>query len=432
MFLIINIQPMKKEQLHKRLTAEQAKNIIAKYQSGELRAKDAINYLDVGRTRFYQLVAKYESDPTEFTISYSREAPNNRISQEAEDRIIAELKTEKEKIIDNPDVPTRHYNYSYIQNILENDRVKVSVPTIINRAKANGYYKSKPKRKIHDREVITNYAGELLQHDSSHHLFAPDSKDKWYLITTIDDYSRKILFADFFLKERTWWHILALQSVILTYGVPLKYYPDQHSTFRYVKDRDKHSPWNNFTKFTDDVDPQWKQVLLDCKSNVTYALSAQAKGKVERPYQWLQDHIVRTCAREGITDIKDGRIILQEEVKNYNAKRVHSTTGEIPDIRFRNAIKNNQTMFKEFKLEPPFQSVKDIFCLRAERRVDSYRKISLKGLALKVPGVMPKQSVELRMVPDFKTGLVEIRFWHNGYFTGFQKVKITDLPIVQF
>jgi hypothetical protein len=423
---------MNKQQLHKRLTVEQVKNIIAKYQSGELRAKDAINYLEIGRTRFYQLAAKYETDPTAFTIEYSRETPNNRISQETENDILAELKTEKEKIIDNPDVPTKHYNYSYIQNILKDKKVKVSVPTIIRRARNNGYYKEKPKKKIHDREVITNYVGELLQHDSSHHLFAPDGKVKWYLITTIDDYSRKILFADFYLRERTWWHIFAVQSVVLKYGVPLKYYPDQHSTFRYVKDRDKHSPWNNFTKFTDDVDPQWKQVLLDCKSGVIYALSAQAKGKVERPYQWLQDHIVRTCVREGVADIEVGRRILQDEVKNYNSKRVHSTTKEIPDIRFRNAVKNNQTMFREFKLESQFQSAKDIFCLRATRTVDAYRKISLKGLELKVPGVMPKQDIELRMVPDFKTGLVEIRFWHNGRFVGFQKVKITDLPIVQF
>lgn len=424
---------MNKQQLHKRLTSEQARNILAKYQSGELKAKETISYLEIGRTRFYQLAAKYEADSAAFTIDYLRETPNNRISEATESHILSELKIEKEKIIDNPDVPTKFYNYSYIQNLLKQKHgIKVSVPTVINRAKDHGFYKTKPPKKIHDREVITNYVGELCQHDSSHHLFAPDGKVKWYLITTIDDYSRKILFADFFLEERTWWHILALQSVILKYGAPLKYYPDQHSTFRYVKDRDKHNPWNNFTKFTDDVDPQWKMVLVDCKVGVTYALSPQAKGKVERPYQWLQDHLVRTCVREGITDIEDARKILQAEVRDYNSKRVHSTTKEIPDIRFNKAIRESKTLFREFKLEPPFQSAKDIFCLRATRVVDSYRKISIKGCELKVPGVMPKQDVELRMYPDFKTGMVEVRFWHEGRLTGWQKVKITDLPIVHF
>lgn len=424
---------MNKQQLHKRLTLEQVRNILAKYQSGELKAREAINYLEIGRTRFYQLVLKYETDSAAFSIDYIRKSSNHRISQEAENQILSELKIEKEKIIDNPAVPTKQYNYSYIQNLLKQKHsIKVSIPTVINRAKNNGFYKTKPPKKVHDREVITNYAGELFQHDSSYHLFAPDGKVKWYLISTIDDYSRKMLFADLYVQERTWWHILALQSVILKYGVPLKYYPDQHSTFRYVKDRDKHSPWNTFSKFTDDIDPQWKQVLADCKVSITYALSPQAKGKVERPYQWLQDHLIRTCVREGITKIEDARKILQAEVSDYNSKRVHSTTKEIPDIRFNKAMREGKTLLKDFKLEPPFQSVKDIFCLRATRTVDSYRKISIKGCELKVPGILPRQDVELRMYPDFKTGLVEVRFWHGNRLTGFQKVKITDLPIVQF
>ena len=32
--------------------------------------------------------------------------------------------------------------------------------------------------------------------------------------------------------------------------------------------------------------------------DVIYALSPQVKGKVERPYRWLKDRIVRTCAIE--------------------------------------------------------------------------------------------------------------------------------------
>jgi len=31
------------------------------------------------------------------------------------------------------------------------------------------FYLSKPKRKAHDREVLTNYVGELIQNDSSEH-----------------------------------------------------------------------------------------------------------------------------------------------------------------------------------------------------------------------------------------------------------------------
>ena len=240
------------------------------------------------------------------------------------------------------------------------------------------------------------------------------------------------MYADFWSRETTWYHILALSGVFLTYGLPFAYYADQHSIFRYVKNRDKQSPWNQYTKFTDDVDPQWRQVLKDCEVKPIYALSPQAKGKIERPYQWLQDHIVRTCVRQGVTTITEARKILQYEVKQYNYKRVHSTTGEIPMIRFQRAIKEQKSLFRDFVLKSPFQSVKDILCLRIERQVNAYRKISLSGLEINVPGVPPREKVELRLHPDIKTGVTEVKFWFKGHLTGTQRVKTKDLPIVQF
>jgi len=44
---------------------------------------------------------------------------------------------------------------------------------------------------------------------------------------------------------------------------------------------------------------------------VIYALSPQAKGKVERPYRWIQDRLVKTCYRENIRDISRGPINLK-------------------------------------------------------------------------------------------------------------------------
>lgn len=39
-------------------------------------------------------------------------------------------------------------------------------------------------------------------------------------------------------------------------------------------------------------------------------MSPEAKGKIERPYRWLQDRIVRRCAKAGIADITGARDIL--------------------------------------------------------------------------------------------------------------------------
>ena len=94
--------------------------------------------------------------------------------------------------------------YSYIKEILEKDyKQKVSLTNIINRAKANSFYLSKPKRKAHEKEVRTNYTGEIIQHDSPHHQFSPYSDSKWYPITSLDYFSRFILYTILVEREAT-------------------------------------------------------------------------------------------------------------------------------------------------------------------------------------------------------------------------------------
>jgi hypothetical protein len=95
------------------------------------------------------------------------------------------------------------------------------------------------------------------------------------LITSIDDYSRYMLYAQLLEKELSWCHIAALEEVMLTYGIPLVYYVDSHSIFRFVQGRD--SVWREHKKLTDQVTPQWKQVLTNLQVQVTYALSPQSK-----------------------------------------------------------------------------------------------------------------------------------------------------------
>jgi len=57
------------------------------------------------------------------------------------------------------------------------------------------FYPLKPKEKIYDKEVLTNYPGELVRYDSSHHRFTPYAVGKCCLIISLDDYSRLILYT---------------------------------------------------------------------------------------------------------------------------------------------------------------------------------------------------------------------------------------------
>ena len=414
-------------QIHKRFTSDQVKELLERYLQSEIERKYIQGILGIKERRFFALVKQYKENPQHFSIQYQRTSPA-RISQDIEQNLLRELSVEK-NIIKNKDIPLKSYNYSYIRDLMKKEyHQKVSLNTIIDRAKKHGFYLKKSKKTTHDREVLTRYVGELIQHDASYHLWAPAAKEKWYLITSIDDYSRLILYATLVSQETTWTHILALQTVILRHGLPYSYYVDSHSIFRFVRGRDSLCYKHHL--LTDEATPQWKQVLQDCNIEVIYALSPQAKGKMERPYGWLQDRLVRTCVREDIKEIKQAQRILNQELHRYNHRQVHSTTQEIPYLRFQKALKEKRSLFREFKIRPPFQSPKDIFCLRMNRTVDPYRKISINNLQFKLHAD-PTKNVNLRIYP-LNNQLSEIRFWCEDKLIDIQKIKNSDLKGMHF
>ena len=190
--------------------------------------------------------------------------------------------------------------------------------------------------------------------------------------------------------------------------------------------------WRKHYLVTDEADTQWKMVINDCTVKPIYALSPQARGKIERPYRWLQDRIVRTCAREGIKTIEGAGEVLKYELDRYNNRQVHSTTKEIPILRFERAIKEKRSLFREFKIPSPYTSVKDIFCLRVKRKVDAFHKISINNLKLKVHKAPLREKIELRIAPDEKTGMAEVRIWYKDILCDVYSVKNSDLNIVHF
>jgi len=327
-------------QLHKRFTDEQIKVLLQGYSQGLINRADIQAVLGIGKTRFFALLKVYQQDPNALSLVYQRTTPA-RLSAEVEAEIEKGLLREK-ALVEDARLPISGYNYSALRDRLQKRDIHVSVTTIIKRAKQLECYQPQKPRKVHDREVLTAAIGALIQHDASLHLWSPFAEEKWHLITSIDDYSRKLLYADFVPQETTWAHIQAVQSLVSTCGVPMRYYVDSLRVFRFVQGRD--SIWRKHVLQTDEVDTQWQQMMRCLGVEVIHALSPQAKGKVERPYRWLQDRIVRTCALENLSTLENVRSVLREEVQRYNNHQVHSTTGEIPGIRFQKALESGNSL----------------------------------------------------------------------------------------
>lgn len=417
-------------QIHTKFTNEQVKELMQKYVTKEIERKYLQEILGIGKSRFFELVQSYRNNPEAFSVEYKRSGQTRSIDPEIKNNIIKELAIDK-KAIQNKDIPLYRYNYSYVQKRLERHYGQTAaLSTIIQHAKANGFYlPQRNKPKAHDREVLTTHAGELIQHDASYHLWAPDSGTKWTLITSLDDYSRFMLYAQLVERESSWAHIQALQSVVVKYGSPLAYYTDCHSIFRYVKGRDQRHM--SFERFTDDVDPQWKMVMKDCNIKPIYALSPQAKGKIERPYGWLQDHLIRTCIRENVKEIGHGQRVLNYERERYNYHQLHSTTREIPSRRFNSALETKKSLFRSWTIPKPFLSLKDIFALRAQRFVDNYLSVTINNFKFKLTDVEPQQPVDIRIY-ILDHDLCELRFWYQGTLIKVERIKNKDFLPVHF
>lgn len=416
------------QQIHKRFTAEQVKVLLKGYCQGIVDRSTIEEVLGISKTRFFALLRQYRRDQDGFSLTYERATPT-RLPAFVEEEIKGELMLEK-GLVDDPALPISTYNYSAIRDRLIKRGVTVALSTIIDRAKGLGCYQSHPKKKAHEREVVTAAIGALIQHDASHHRWSPYANERWVLITSLDDFSRKILFADFFEQETTWAHIRAAETLMCTYGLPLRYYVDSLRVFRFVQGRD--SFWRKHVLQTDEADPQWRQVMKVLGVDVIYALSPHAKGKVERSYRWLQDRIVRTCAIERLATIEEARAVLKEEVDRYNNHQVHSVTGEVPSIRFEKAKREGNSLFRPFVLPKPYTSTKDVFCLRETRRVNGYRRISLFNHEIQVPKVPLREEVEIHLVPNQLREALEVRIWWNNQMVHSVAFPLKEFPRVHF
>ena len=141
-------------QLHKRFTSEQVKILFDRYLKNEIERTYIQEILGIKRRRFFVLLKQYKENPQHFNVQYRRTRPPRTISPIIEQTILKELSIDN-KIIQNKEIPLKSYNYSFIKDRLRvTYHQKVSLPTIIDRAKKHGFYLKKPKKTAHDRELI--------------------------------------------------------------------------------------------------------------------------------------------------------------------------------------------------------------------------------------------------------------------------------------
>ena len=106
---------MSNQQIHKRLDEQTVAVILERYLAKEISSKEAMQYLGVQRSRFFEILKSYQDNIDEFTLEYHRASPK-KISDESEEQIRAELEKEKQ-LIKNKSISIQTYNYSAVKAV---------------------------------------------------------------------------------------------------------------------------------------------------------------------------------------------------------------------------------------------------------------------------------------------------------------------------
>lgn len=173
----------------------------------------------------------------------------------------------------------------------------------------DGLWRPKRRRakRIHSPRQRRACLGELVQIDGSHHDWFEARAAKCCLIAFIDDATSRVLGARFEMSETTEGYLGVLERCVGEHGAPLAIYSDRHSIFT------KHDD-------ADATPTQFERALLQLQIEPICAHSPQAKGRVERLFQTLQDRLCKAMRLAGISSIDEANAWLPGYLAEHNAR----------------------------------------------------------------------------------------------------------------
>ena len=268
-----------------------------------LRQREAAEQAAVSVRQFKRLVRLWKQEGDAGLVSRQRGKPsNNRLSE----AIVGQI---EERLREGyPDFgPTLA-----AEKLAERDGIVVSRETV--RGIQIGLDLHKPKRRRAKRVFQSRTRrprfGELVQIDGSPHDWFEGRAAKCCLIVFIDDATNRLLGLRFAPAECCAAYIETLRSCVLEHGRPLAFYSDRHSIFR-INAKDAESG---------DGKTEFGRVMERLSIELINANTPQAKGRVERSNQTLQDRLIKEMRLANICSIEAANAFLPSYIETWNEK----------------------------------------------------------------------------------------------------------------
>lgn len=282
--------------------------LLDKLVKKEMKQNRAAKLLGISVRQVRRLTKRYKKDGANGIVHHLRGIPSNhRIAEDIVDQAIATI---KQKYHDFG--PTLAH-----EKLVAHHGITFSRETLRQAMIMEGIWQ--PKRQkvmiLHQLRERRSYEGELVQVDGSPYDWFEGRGPYCTLLVYIDDATGKLLHLQFVESESLVAYFGATKHYLKHHGKPVTFYVDKHGVFRVNTRRAA-------TASVDDAngETQFGRAMRQLSIDVLFANSAEAKGRVERVNQTLQDRLVKEMRLQGISTIEEGNRYLPLFREAFNQK----------------------------------------------------------------------------------------------------------------
>jgi transposase len=350
--------------------------IIQAVKDGKLDIQDAAKLLALSLRQLYRLLAKtQDSNITAVLHGNKGRSPSNKISESVWEQVLSLVKQRYAGI-----------NDLHLQEILKrNHGLNLGREALRKRLRQAGLAPKRRHRnkKYHRRRERKPAFGMLLQIDASDHDWLEGRARRLTLVGARDD-ATNYCWCRFEDEETTWAYIRLMRQILLSHGLPLSLYSDKHMIFHSPRQATVIEQLNNQRPLT-----QFGRAMKELGINIIKAHSPQAKGRIERLWEFFQDRLVVEMRLGGITTMQEANEFLPGFLKDIN--RRYSVEPQQAESVFRQA--------------PRARELDRVLCMKETRVVNSDHTISYEGMTLQIPRVskyasIARQRVEVLQLKD--------------------------------
>ena len=177
-----------------------------------------------------------------------------------------------------------------------------------------------PKHRVRRQRMPRE--GMLIQLDGSYHRWLGKDGPQFTLLLAVDDATGTVVNALFCELENTRNYFRLLDGLIRRCGIPLALYVDRHAVFKHTPSAETAAGPTQFSRAMDELGLQ-----------LIFALSPQAKGRVERAAGTFQDRLVSELRLAGAATIDDANRVLEGFLPRFNDR--FKVPHQEPEVAYR-------------------------------------------------------------------------------------------------